>query len=70
MVVALQQEKVWEVKGWVNGVLGGVVVTALSLLLLHANSQHLLVSLCLWILSEHTLLSPTGLLHRRQIHLT
>lgn len=37
MAVALQQKEVWEVKGWMNGVLGGVVIAALSLLLLHAN---------------------------------
>ena len=71
MAVALQQEEVREVKWRVNGVLGGVVVAALRLLLLHAEPQDLLVSLGLGILSQRTLSGPVGLLpHRREIHLT
>ncbi len=71
MAVTLQQEEVWEVKGWMNGVLGGVVVAALRLLLLHAEPQDLLVGLGLGVLSKRTLPNTAGLLpHRRQIHVT
>ena len=71
MTVALQQEEVREVEGWVDGVLRGVVIAALRLLLLHTETQHLLVGFGLGILSERALLGPAGLLpHRRQIHLT
>lgn len=70
MAVALQQEEVREVEGRVDGVLGGVVVAALRLLLLHAEAQHLLVGLGLRVLSERALRRPAGLLpHRRQVHL-
>lgn len=73
VAVSLQQQEVGEVKGRVDGVLGGVVVTALCLLLLHAQTQGLLVGLGLRVLPDELglLLGPHGLLlHCRQVHLT
>jgi len=72
VAVALQQQEVREVERRVDGVLGGVVVAALRLLLLHAEPQHLLVGLGLRILPElgGALPGPAGLLPRGgQVHL-
>lgn len=70
MAVALQQEEIREVKGWVDGVLGCVIIAALRLFLFHAKTQHFLVGFSLGILSERTLLGLASLLaHRGQIHL-
>lgn len=70
VVVALQKQEVGEVKGRVDGVLGGVVVAALRLLLLRAQLQRLFVGLGFGTLPQGALLGPTGLLpHAHQIHL-
>lgn len=72
MAVTLKEKKVGKIEGRVDGVLCGVVITALRLFLLCDEAASLQVSFGLWILLQcASCISPAGLLtHGREVHVT
>lgn len=72
VAVTLKEKKVGKIEGRVDGILCGVVITALRLFLLSDEAASLQVSFGLWVLLQSaSFISPAGLLtHGREVHLT